>query len=224
MAGYSNLVVVSIGVLAMVALLLALAEFRRYQSQRIRPHLYWALGLVLVTATLLEEAVFAVGVWNSAIVQSYLFIVALLVGVLSLGSAEANLTGRWRTAYFGYIGAMAAAVALFCAIEPPAPDILSGGILVGNPPLGVVVTSTLLTVPASILMAGTSLLAAKRLRRWRLASIAAGIIVISIAGALYIVSVPETLYYAEFAGVVLLFFGFGGVRPLPHRAAAPVAG
>jgi hypothetical protein len=223
-AGYSNLVVVSIGVLAMVAFLLAVAEFRRYQNQRIRAHLFWALGLVLVTLTLLEEAVFAVGVWNSPLVQSYLFIVALLVGILSLGSAEANLTGRWRNTYFGYVGVMAAAVAFYCAVEPAGPDILSGGILVGNPPLGVVVTSTLLTVPASILMAATSILAAKRFHRWRLASIAAGIIVISIAGALYIVSIPETLYYAEFAGVVLLFFGFGGVRPVTHRAATPAAG
>ncbi|MGA7861778.1 MAG: hypothetical protein WCB19_07975, partial [Thermoplasmata archaeon] len=72
-------------------------------------------------------------------------------------------------------------------------------------------------------MAGLALLGVYRKRVWRLAYIAAGILVISAAGGLYIVSVPVTLYYAEFIGVLLLYIGFGGVRPSTLRRPAPAA-
>ncbi len=209
----STLVLASLVVLAAIALLLAVSEFRRYQSQGLRAHLFWSAGLALVTVTLLEEAAFLAGWWSPVLIQSYLFLVAFLVGLLSLGSAEGALRGSARTVYTGFVGVASALVALTCLLEPASSAILNGGIVTGNPPRGIVLASTLLTVPAAALMAVGALVAARRERRWRLAWIAAGIIVISIAGALYIVSVPETLYYAEFVGVVLLYFGFGGIQP-----------
>ena len=39
-------------------------------------------------------------------------------------------------------------------------------------------------------------------------SIIAGVVVVSIAGGLYIAAVPVFLYYSEFVGIILLWFGF----------------
>ncbi len=207
-------VLLSLVILGLAALLLGLAEFQRYRRSALRPHLYWSLGLGLVAVTIFEEAAFVNGLWSAGLVQSYLFLIAFLVGLLSLGSAEAGLTGAWKNAYFGYVAVVSAATLAFCLLEPVGPGILSGGIVTGSPPLGILVASSALTVPAAVLMVVSSLMQARRQRRWRLAWIALGIIVISIAGGLYIASIPETLYYAEFVGVVLLFLGFGGVRGL----------
>lgn len=217
----STFVRLSLVVLAGVALTLGTAEFRRYRAQHLRAHLFWSVGLGLVALTLGEEAAFLAGVDSPLLLGSYLFLVAFLVGVLSLGSAEAGLSGRGRIVYFGYVAAASAATLVACLTEPVSSSLLNNGIVTGNPPTGIVVASTLLTVPAAVLMAATSLWTARRLQRWRLAWIALGIIVISVAGGLYIASVPETLYYAEFLGVVFLYLGFGGVRPFAVRHPVP---
>ena len=42
----------------------------------------------------------------------------------------------------------------------------------------------------------------------RMLSIILGVIVVATAGSLYIAAIPELLYYSEFIGMVLLWFGF----------------
>ncbi len=42
----------------------------------------------------------------------------------------------------------------------------------------------------------------------KMLSIIAGVIIVSIAGSLYIVHFPAFLYYSEFIGISLLWFGF----------------
>jgi len=149
--------------------------------------------------------------------------VALLVGLLSFGSAENGLPAKWRRVYMAYVGVATAVVGYFCLVDPVSGSVLSQGVVTGNPSLGIVLSSTALTVPAATLMAGLALLGVYRKRVWRLAFIAAGILVISAAGGLYIVSIPVTLYYAEFIGVFLLYIGFGGVRPSTLRRPTPAA-
>ena len=48
----------------------------------------------------------------------------------------------------------------------------------------------------------------KRTRSKKMLSIIAGVIVVSIAGTLYIASFPEFLYFSEFIGILLLWAGF----------------
>lgn len=221
MGPFQAAVELSLGVLGLLSALLAVVEWRRYRAQGSRAHLYWSVGLFLVFFTLVEEAVFYQGYWSSLLLGSYFFLVALLVGVLSFGSAENGLPAPWRRLYMAYVAAAAVVVGYFCVIDPVPESVLIQGVVAGNPSLGIVLSSTALTVPAATLMAGLALLGVYRKRVWRLAYIAAGILVISAAGGLYIVSIPVTLYYAEFIGVVLLYLGFGGVRPTALRRLAP---
>ena len=133
-------------------------EWRRYTRQGARSHLYWSIGLMLVFFTLIEEAIFYSGYWTSALLSSYFFLVALLVGILSFGSAENGLPAKWRGVYMGYTFAAMAVVAFFCAINPVSGSVLSQGVVTGNPSLGIILSSTALTVPAATLMAGLALL------------------------------------------------------------------
>jgi hypothetical protein len=218
-----TVILISIGVLGLLAALLGVMEWQRYARQKARAHLYWSVGLALVFVTLIEEAVFYFGYQTSLLLGSYFFLVALLVGILSWGSAESGLSAKWRRVYMAYTVVAIGVVGFFCLINPVSGSVLSQGIVTGNPSLGIILSSTALTVPAAALMAGLALLGVYRSRVWRLASIAAGILVISAAGGLYIVSIPVTLYYAEFIGVVLLYVGFGGVRPSGFRRPSPAA-
>ncbi|HEY6239046.1 MAG TPA: hypothetical protein VIZ68_07680 [Thermoplasmata archaeon] len=204
-------------VLSVLTLLLAAVEARRFAARGGRAHLYWSAGLGLVVVTILFEAVFYSGAWSELLAQSYLFLVAVLVGLLSLGSAELLLPARARPIYAGYVAVTCAIVGYFSLTQPVAPSILSDGVFTGNPSLAVILASSLVTLPAAAVMVIGSLRSAVKLRQWRLLYVTAGILVISAAGTLYIVSVPITLYFAEFVGVLLLFIGFGG---LPARSAA----
>jgi len=208
MISSSTAVATSLGVLSAVAFFLALLVFLRYYRERQACHLYWSVGLFLVFVTLAEEVPLYLGVWSEPLIQSYLILVAVLVGILSLGSAELALSGRWRTLWFGYIGLMSAAVAVCGVIISVPSSVVVDGVVSGLPPPVIEVLSSLVTFPAAALLFVSSLYGAIRRRRPNLLYIALGTAVISAAGALYIASVPATLYYAEFVGVVLLFFGF----------------
>jgi hypothetical protein len=202
----------AIGLILLAALtsILAVVEARRYSERSARAHLFWTVGLVMVAVSLVVEAVFFYGTWSSVLAQTYFFLVAVLVGLLSMGSAELLFSVRAKWAYGAYMVGMMATVGFLSFSEPIDSSILSGGVVTGNPPIAVVIASTMLTVPAAAIMIYGSVRSAFQLRQWRLLSLAAGILVISAAGGLYIVSVPITLYFAEFVGVFLLYVGFGG--------------
>lgn len=213
MGSGSSVVIVSLVMLTLLAALMSGVELNRFRTQGRQAHFYYGAGLGIVSATMLLEIIFYSGTINSIALGGYLFLVALLVGVLSLGSAEEGLPGAYRSAWRVYVASMAAIVAITCFWQPAPASIVVNGIVTGVPPFGIVVASALLTIPAALLMAGLALHDAVRFRALRLGLIAAGILVLAVAGTLYIVSIPVTLYYAEFVGVILLFFGFGGIRP-----------
>lgn len=215
----------SIVALSAVALVLALLVLRRYQTERRVSHLYWGVGLLLVVVVLAEEATLYVGVWNQPLIQTYLIFAALLVGVLSLGSAMISLAGRWRAVYFGYIGVMSAALVVVGLLTPVPTSIMSGGVVSGLPPTWVDVISSLITFPAAVLLIVSSLYGAIKQHQPNFLYITAGAIVFSVAGTLYIASIPVTLYYSDFLGVLLLFLGFVRIprftpksAPEPHPA------
>ena len=198
----------ALGALSAVALLLAVLVLRRFTDFRRPSFLYWGAGLLLVFVTLAEETALYAGSWSQPLIRSYLVLVAVLVGLLSLGSAELSLPGRWKGLWFGYMAATSAAVAIVGALTPISSSIMYQGVVWGLPPTPVVVASSLLTIPGAMLLILSSLYGAWKQRRLELLYITAGTIVISISGSLYIVSFPTTLYFAEFLGVLLLFLGF----------------
>jgi hypothetical protein len=213
----TTIIAASLAVLSAVSLLLALLVLRRYFRERQTCHLYWSVGLFLVFVTLAQEVPLYVGVWSEPLIQTYLILVAILVGILSLGSAELSLSGRWRILYFGYIGVMSAALVVCGLLISVPSSIVVDGVVSGLPPPVIEVLSSLITFPAAALLFVSSIYGAIRRRRLNLLYIALGTAVISAAGALYLVSFPATLYYAEFVGVVFLFLGFVKIP----RLAAP---
>ena len=221
MISTSTAIAASLGVLSVVAFVLAMLVLLRFRKERRACHLYWGVGLFLVFVTLVEEAVLDVGVWSQLLIQSYLILVAVLVGILSLGSAELSLSGRWRALWFGYIGVMSAALVILGLMVSVPSSIVVGGVVSGLPPPSIEVLSSLITVPGALLLIVSSLYGALRQRRLNLLYIALGTAVISAAGALYLVSLPVTLYYAEFVGVVLLFLGFVKISRLVGTSPAP---
>ena len=218
---FSVVVAGAIGVLSGISLLLSVFLFRRYATGRRPSYLYWAIGIFLVFVTLAQETALYAGVWSQPLIRSYLVLVALLGGFLSLGSAELSLTGRWKGVWFGYIGAASVAVTGVGIVTPVPSSILSEGVVGGLPPTAIVVASSLLTIPGALLLILASLYGAWKHKRVELLYITAGTIVISVSGSLYIASFPATLYFAEFVGVVLLFLGFVKVPGLSAPSARP---
>lgn len=219
----SDAIEVSLAVLAGLTFLLVAQMLRRYSAHRRPPDLYWSIGLLLTGITLAEEAVVYAGFFPTVLLQTYFFLVALLVGILSLGSASLSFSPRSFGIYSAYAIGMSLVTAVVAFSFPIPGSVVIQGVITGNPGLALIIVSSLLTFPAATLMAATSLLGAWHTHRWNLIYILAGILVISGAGSLYIVAVPVTLYYAEYIGVVLLFLGFtrvsfGSPTPVPHPA------
>jgi hypothetical protein len=210
----------SIVALSVVALVLAGIVLWRFRREQRLWHLYWGAGIFLVFITLAEESGLYVGLWSQLLVRSYFILVALLVGVLSLGSAELALKARWKYAWFGFVGVAGAASTVIGALTPVQSSVLSGGVVVGVPYMDLV-ASSLVTIPSSLLLIITSLYGVIRQKRLRLLYITVGTALIAFAGGLYLVNFPATLYYAEFIGVVLLFFGFVNVAGRPTSQPSP---
>jgi len=209
----STAIALSLVALSVVTLVLAVLVLLRFRREHQPYHLYWGVGLFLFFVTLVEEAALDFGAWSELLIQSYLILVAVLVGILSLGSAELSLSTRWRALYFGYIGVTSAVLTVVTLEVSVSTSIMSQGVVAGLPPTSIDVLSTLVTVPAALLLILSSLYGVYRSHRWHLLYIALGTGVISAAGALYLVSFPATLYYAEFVGMLLLFLGF---VKIPH--------
>lgn len=204
---------------AIIALLLTVLVLQKYLRNHQRSHLYWGVGLALVAVTMGQEAVFYVGGWSEPFAQAYLVLVALLVGILSLGSAELYFHGWSHRLWFGYVAVTGVALLVVGFLYTVSSSIVVSGVVTGLPSIPVVIVSSLVTFPASAVLIGSSIYGAVWQKRWHLLFIAAGTTVIAAAGSLYIASFPLSLYYAEFAGVVLLFFGFIRVPVLSLRTA-----
>jgi hypothetical protein len=141
---------VSLSALSVAALVLTVVVFLRYREEHRRCHLYWGVGLFLVFVTVAEEVPLALGVWNQPLIVSYLVLVALLVGILSMGSAELALSGLWKSVWFGFLGVSSAAlvvVSVIPSLSTVSSSIVANGVVTGTPPFWVEVLSSLITIP-----------------------------------------------------------------------------
>lgn len=207
--------------LVLLSLLLAVLTARglaRYLVSRMWTQLMWALGLGLATAAMAVEAVVYLGVVNETLLQAYVFFSAAIVGVLSLGATRVLRRPRVEWAYSAYTWAATAVVAVASFVVPVPTAIVSDGIISGNPPFLLLLLSTFVTGPATVVLLASSVVALRRSRKWQTLLMIAGALVLGAGGTLYIASFPVALYYAEFVGIIVLFLG---LISLPQTAPVP---
>ncbi len=221
-----NAVQIAIGsslvVLSVLLLILSVRAVARYRLTASRPQLMWGLGLVFATGAMLVEAVVYIDTASSFLLQLYVFFSAAIVGVLSLGATRILRSPRIERAYTAYIGATTVLVGVFSFLTPlPPTSMVSGGIITGDPPLLLLILSTLVTGPATVVLLSASYLSLRRTWKWQTLLMIAGALILGAGGTLYIASFPVALYYAEFLGIVLLFLGLVSL-PQTTTAAQPV--
>ena len=200
-------IAVSLGLLCVVLGSLSARGFGRFVRNRDHHQVMWAVGLGLGTAATALELLAYLGVVSEVLLQAYVFFSAAIVGVLSLGTLRAFHRIGWNRAYIAYIGATLAAVAFYSFTTPLSGAMVSDGVISGNPPVSLLILSSLVTVPATIVLLTACVMSLRRSFRWRGLMMLSGACVLGAGGAFYIASFPVMLYYAEFVGIVLLFFG-----------------
>lgn len=178
-----------------------------YLRTRQQSALFWSLGMWLFAVSVLLEIIFAYGLFTEILIDVYLFLVALLVQFLSLGSIMLRKPGRVRNLYWIY--SIATDVFLVAALAMThTGNIIKDGVVSGNIPMLAMIGSVLITFPAAIVLVVVAAISFKNSRNPRMLSIILGTIVVSVAGTLYIAAFPSFLYLAELIGILLLWIGF----------------
>jgi hypothetical protein len=211
---------VAVSLILLTATLASLSArgFVRFVRGHVRAQLWWGVGLGFGASATAVELVVYLGFVDTPLLQAYVFFSAAIVGVLSLGSTRALKSPRFESAYTAYTLAMCGIVALLSATTPLPNSMVSGGVVSGNPPLLLLVLSSLVTVPATCVLLGAVVVSLRKTWRWQTVMMGLGACVLATGGALYIASFPVALYYAEFIGIVLIFVG---LVSLPQVAASP---
>ncbi len=209
-----GLVQVSTIVILALTLLLSFFITREYMIKKMRALLFWSIGLWLFAVGVLLEILFAYYIYNGWLANLYIVVVALLVQFLALGSMQLIKSGRIKMVY--YLCCVASTIFLFYSVVAfPAANILSSaGVAFKPTSTYATIASLLVTFPAAVVLVVVALLTYVKTRSPKMLSIIAGVIIVSVAGTLYIVALPALLYYSEFVGIVLLWFGFFDLRML----------
>jgi hypothetical protein len=214
----SYAIATSLVLLSALLFVLSVRGLLRYFETRSRAQFMWGMGLALATAAMAVESVVYLGVISSPILESYVFFSAAIVGVLSLGATKILRSPRVERVYTVYIAATSAVVAVASFLTPLPSSMVTAGIITGNPPVLLILLSSLVTVPATVVLLTATALSLRRSWRWQTLLMAGGAIILGAGGALYIASFPIALYYAEFVGILLLFLG---LISLPQASSAP---
>ena len=195
--------------------------FVRFFTTHRHSQLGWGVGLAFgAVATAIELAAY-VGTVSTLMLQAYVFFSAAIVGTLSLGSVRAFRRPLYRNLYAGYIIGVSAVVGVFCFLTPVPSSMVQEGVISGNPPPFLLILSSLITVPATVVLLGFAVVSLRRAFHWKGLLMIAGASVLAAGGAFYIASFPVALYYAEFIGIVLLFIGLTDFSRWLNVAPAP---
>lgn len=213
-------IALSLALLTLALAVLAVRGLRAYLGGAPATQAMWGSGLALASAAMAIETVVYVGIVSVPILQAYVFLSAALVGVLSLGCTPILGRALLARAYTAYIAVACAVVAVGSFLTPLPLSMVSGGIIAGDPPAILLILSTLVTGPATVVLLGAAAISLRRSRRWQTMLMIAGALVLGAGGTLYIASFPVFLYYAEFLGIVLLFAGLVSLSKLSASQAA----
>lgn len=190
-----------------LTIFLTLIMTKRYILRKSRSLLFWSSGMWFFSIGILLEIVFALGVYSQLLINIYLLIVALLVEALALGSIQLITSQKIKKTYYFFV--VLSTLLLLCSlIVSKTGDIITNYIIYGQLPLLIAITSSLITFPAAIILIIIAVKSYLNRRANKMLSIITGVIIVSIAGTLYIVQYPSFLYIAEFAGILALWYGF----------------
>ncbi|MFY9717019.1 MAG: hypothetical protein WAK40_03680 [Thermoplasmata archaeon] len=200
---------IAVSLAALTVILGYLAARGLYHSYRdgSRHQMMFGLGLVCAGAAMLVELVAYLGAVSSPLLEAYVFFSAAIVGILSLGSAKSFRPGRFETAYTAYMVVAMGLVAWYSFTTPLPLSMVRNGIIVGNPTLWLLILSSLVTIPATIVLLTAAVVHLRRSFRPKGLLMITGACVLGAGGAFYVASFPVVLYYAEFIGIIMLFLG-----------------
>ncbi|MCL4389410.1 hypothetical protein M1397_02235 [Candidatus Marsarchaeota archaeon] len=187
---------------------------REFLRKRFRALLYWSIGMWFFVIGVLIEVFFAFGFYNMALANSYMLVVALLVEFLALGSIQLVKSIKIRSLYYLFCAASTLLLLYTIATAPATTIINPYRIAITFTSVWVAVSSSLITFPAAVILVIVAALTYARTKNAKMLSIIAGVVIVSIAGTLYIAAIPVFLYYSEFVGIVLLWFGFFSFKML----------
>ncbi|MEM0201773.1 MAG: hypothetical protein QXR73_01170 [Candidatus Micrarchaeaceae archaeon] len=191
------------------AVLAAFMTYKWKNNKWVGSFAFWSLGLWLFTIAVVLESIFSLNIYNEALIDIYLFIVVFLVEELAMGSLYLIKNNGIKVAYLAYI--LILDFAMVVALQASTiKNLIITYVVYGPLPLSIVAISSFGTFPAAFILVAVAALSYYKSRNKKMLSIIAGALVVSIAGTLYIAAVPEFLYYSEFVGILLLWFGFFG--------------
>ncbi|MGA8663594.1 MAG: hypothetical protein WB809_00775 [Thermoplasmata archaeon] len=222
MTAQTYAIAISLFTLTAMLAVLGVRGLRRYVQTRNRAQLMWGGGIAFATAAMAVEGIVFLGFVSVPLLQAYVFFSAAIVGVLSLGATRVLRSPRIERAYSWYTAATCAVVGVFSFLTPLSTTMVSNGIIAGDPPLLLIILSTLVTAPATVILITASVVSLRRDRRWQTLLMIAGAVILGAGGTLYIASFPVALYYAEFLGIICLFLGLISL-PQSTPAASPAA-
>jgi hypothetical protein len=210
-------VLLATGFIFVASSLLSVLLTVNYFRKSFRSYAYWSAGMWLFAFASFLEILFSLGIYNAGLIDAYLFSVAILVQLLSLGSLALMSRIRLFNAYVGYSVAADAALLVSLFLFPVG-NVLTSGVVYGLLPLAVTIMSSVITFPAAVILIVVAAISYRSRGDRKMLSIIAGTIVVSIAGTLYIAAYPAFLYYAEFIGIILLWLGFIDFRFILHNS------
>lgn len=212
-------VAASLFLLCALLVVLCVRSALQYRERRVATELMWGGGLALAAAAMGVEAVVYIGIVTVPLLQAYVFFSAAIVGILSLGATKVLRSPRIAKGYTVYTLATCAVVGVMSFVTPLSTSMVTQGIITGNPPLSLLILSSLVTGPATVVLLAASVVSLRRSWRIQTLLMVAGALILGAGGTLYIASFPVALYYAEFIGIFLLFLG---LVSLPQPSARPV--
>ena len=180
---------------------------------------FWFSGMAVFTLSVLLEIIFAIGYYPALLLKSYLFLVAAIVELLALGSVSLAGNGKYTTSYGIYV-LLTSIFLVYTLASGILGKMIISHVFFGALPIMVTVASSLITFPAAVIILVKAALDYRKGHSPNMISIIIGVIVVSVAGTLYITGFPSFLYLAEFIGIFLLWFGLVRI-PNPLRRSQP---
>ncbi|EQD66108.1 conserved hypothetical protein, membrane [mine drainage metagenome] len=169
--------------------------------------MFWSIGMWFFTIGVLLEIVFAAGIYSEALIAIYLFTAVLVVESLALGSMQLIKSAVLKRSYYIYSIAATALLA-YSLYTSNIGNVILHHIVFGLLPTFIVIASSIITFPAAIILIAIAAMSYMHKHSMKMLSIIAGVLVVSVAGTLYIAAFPAFLYYSEFIGILLLWAGF----------------
>ncbi len=198
---------VSLGA-AVISVAFALLVFHQWLARRKAYQMAWSVGLAMFAMAAFTQFLAESYGWSDGVYRVYYFLAAPLVAVLGVGSAFL-VSRRLGLAFSVYTAVLGIVFAWVVFTAPVDTAVLQQAIPGGSGfPESVRLWSPVFTIPGSLLLIGIALLSYWRSRLAFNLAIAAGAIVAAGSGGLASLNVPAVLYFGEFVGIALMFWGF----------------